>query len=680
MDQLARIKAGFKTIDVDPQLKERALGYLGQWLTGAEFQAYRPQLEWLIDEAQWVGLLDRFYQILPFGTGGRRGAVGIGPNRMNAWTLTASVQGHCEYLKQRFPGVQPLRVVVAYDVRRFEDIRKQYNPSLPNPVLHLSSKDLAHRAIEVYAANGIHGYVLPPDWAPDWATDRATDRATAPHFLSTPELSFTIRFHAAHGGLNLSASHNPPDDNGGKFYDERGGQPVPPDDQLMAELVDQVRTIRTMSWHDVMRSGRVTLLDNAPHQAYLDLIARQSLLGPVKPNELTVVFTPLHGVGGGTVQEVLHRQHFRVIPVAEQMTPDGLFPHVSSANPEEPKSMDRAVLLATSTTAAELILSSDPDADRIGAMIPLDAETRRRGDAESAPFAASPRLRVSPSSPEWRHLNGNEIAALVTHFKLSQLAQQGRMPSSPIVIKTLVTTGLVTRIARRFGCQVVENLLVGFKYIADVLWRLESEGRFEDVLGSPGDLIIGVEESHGYLTTPMLRDKDAAGASLLMAELALFQKRRGLGVLDYLEQLWREFGYFHNDVQPLVMTGILGRQQMTRMLDSLRAEPPTEVAGVRVTGFEDLRSEASRLGPLKGETDAANRNMLVFDLGDRARLVLRPSGTEPKAKAYVETRCGPRTPNMTRDEWQARIAGVDALAQELGGEFVRLARQRAGPA
>ncbi len=658
MDKLARIKAGFDTIDVDPQPKERALGYLEQWLTEPDFKAYRPQLNWLIEERQWLGLLDRFYQILPFGTGGRRGAVGIGPNRMNAWTLTASVQGHCDYLKQRFPGVQPLRVVVGYDVRRFEDVRKQYNPSLPNPVLHLSSKDLAHRAIEVYAANGIHGYTLPPD---------------SHRFLSTPELSFTIRFHAAHGGLNLSASHNPPDDNGGKFYDERGGQPVPPDDQLMAELVDQVQTIRSLPWHEALRSGKVALLDDAPHQAYIDLGVRQSLLGPAKPNELTVIFTPLHGVGGSTVGEVLQKQHFHVIPVAEQMTPDGLFPNVSSANPEELKSMDRAMQLAAATPGAELILSSDPDADRMGAMV---RESARELKSESA----LPPSHASTLSPgEWRHLNGNEIGALLTHFKLSQLSHQGRMPASPIVIKTLVTTGLVTRIARGFGCQVVENLLVGFKYIADVLWRLQSDGRFEDVQGAPDDLVIAVEESHGYLTTPLVRDKDAAGPSLLLAELALFQKRRGLGVLDYLEQLWRQFGYFHNEVQPLVMTGILGKQQMGRMLDSLRRQPPAEVAGVRVTAFEDLRSEESRLGPLKGDTDAANRNVLVFHLGEAARLVLRPSGTEPKAKAYIETRCGPRPPTTTLDEWRARCREVDELARKLGTEFVRVARKRAEP-
>src|SRR4051794_18347611 len=299
MDWLEKARAGFDTVQVDASPKEQALTYLRQWLSEPEFLPSRPQIECLIQTRQWPGLLDRFYQILPFGTGGRRGAVGVGPNRMNRWTLTASVQGHCEYLREQFPEQGELRVVVAYDVRQFEDQRKQYNPSLPNPVLHLSSKALAHHAAGVYAANGIHVWILPPD---------------SKHYLATPELSFTIRHLHAHGGLNLSASHNPPDDNGGKFYDERGGQPVPPEDQIMADLVDQVTTIRALTWPEAQRTGRVHLLDDAPHRAYIDLCRKQSLIPPPKTDDFKVVFTPLHGVGSMTAMEVLLEQGFRVLP------------------------------------------------------------------------------------------------------------------------------------------------------------------------------------------------------------------------------------------------------------------------------------------------------------------------------------------------------------------------------
>src|SRR5260370_185054 len=263
MDAQAQAREGIQTVPVDADVRERALKHLHQWLTVPEFAPYRPQLEWLIQGKQWAGLLDRFYQILPFGTGGRRGAVGIGPNRMNLWTLGASVQGHCEYLKERFPGVQPLRIVVAYDVRRSEDVPKNYNPKLPNPALHLTSRHLADHAVGVYVANGIHAYTLP---------------AGSDRFLATPELSFIIRFLQAQGGLNISASHNPPDDNGGKFYDERGGQPVPPDDQIVADLVDQVTAIKALPWKEAVRAGRVHFLDNTAHQAYNDLCRKQSLV------------------------------------------------------------------------------------------------------------------------------------------------------------------------------------------------------------------------------------------------------------------------------------------------------------------------------------------------------------------------------------------------------------------
>jgi phosphoglucomutase/phosphomannomutase len=319
-----------------------------------------------------------------------------------------------------------------------------------------------------------------------------------------------------------------------------------------------------------------------------------------------------------------------------------------------PASLDRAEALARAARA-DLVLATDPDADRIGAV----AAVRCGGPAEG----------------DWplAFLNGNSIAALLTHFKLEKLAEQGRMPPSPIVIKTLVTTGLVTRIARRFGAQVVENLLVGFKHIAEVLWQLEQHGAYEDVRGTPDDFVLACEESHGILVTPQIRDKDAGGAALLLAELALDLKRRGLSVTEYLEKIERQFGYFRTDLQNLVMTGIEGKQQMARMLDQLRSAPPREVAGLAVTGFDDLRREDSWLGPLKGATDAAGRNFLVFRFGERARLALRPSGTEPKAKAYIEVCSAPCPPGASAQAWERTRRETDELARRLGDEFLRVA-------
>jgi phosphoglucomutase/phosphomannomutase len=632
MDLLAQATDGFKTVEVDAALKELALKNLRHWLTDSQFAAYRPQLDWLIKTKQWPGLVDRFFQIMPFGTGGRRGPVGIGPNRMNLWTLGASVQGHCEYLKERFPGVDQLQVALAYDVRQFEDKRRQYNLDLPNPVLHLSSKGLAQHAAGVYAANGIHAHILPPD---------------SKHYLATPELSFTIRFLGSHGGLNVSASHNPPDDNGGKFYDERGGQPVPPDDQIMADLVDQVNEIKELPWAEAVRSGRVHFLDETPHRAYIDLCRRQGLTPPPKKDEdFKVVFTPMHGVGSMTAMEVLVEQCYRVVPVADQMAPDGQFPNVTKTpNPEVPESMDRAVATAKQHKA-DLVLSTDPDADRLGAEIP---------DGQGG----------------YRFVTGNEIAALLTHFKLKKLTQQGRLPPSPIVVRTEVTTSQITRIGRHFKAQMVDNLLVGFKYVADVLYHLEQDGAYEDVRGTPEDFVIATEESHGVLVTPQIRDKDAGGAALLMAELTLDQKRRGRTVLDYLDALSREFGYYRNVGVSVYLRGLQGREQMAQMLDRLRAAPFKEVAGLKVTGFEDLRNPDGRLGPIKGATDAASRNVLVFQFGERAHVVLRPSGTEPKAKTYAEVCSAPCPPGTSAEAWQRTCREVDEEIKRLTDAFVR---------
>ena len=645
MDSVAAARAGFLTIDADVALKELALANLTKWLTHADFASYRPQLEWLIANEKWSLLVDSFYQVMPFGTGGRRGSVGIGPNRMNLWTLGASVQGHCEYLKRRFPDINPLAVVLAFDVRQFEDRRGVYNRDLPNPVLHLSSRDFCQHAAGVYAANGVHSHILASE---------------SKRYIPTPELSFSIRYLKAYGGLNMTASHNPPDDNGSKFYDERGAQPVPPEDQLMSEYVDQVSVIKHLAWADAVRSGKVHFLDEAPHRAYIELCRKESLIPPPKFDEFRVVFTPLHGCGGFCAGETLEAQGFRPIPVPEQATPDGQFPNVTKTpNPEVPECMDRGERVAREKQA-DLVLATDPDADRIGGLACTSPDGK--GD--------------------YRALTGNEIAALLTHFKLSQLSRQGSLPKSPIVVTTQVTTGQIGRIGRYFGAQVIDDLLVGFKYHADVIWQLESTGHYGDVHGTPADFVIGTEESHGILATAELRDKDSACAALLMAEAALNQKRKGQTLLDYLDDMSRQFGYFRNEVLNIVMTGLEGKQNMTRMLDAMRAKRPDTIGGLAVTGFEDMRNEEGRFGPFKGDTDRAARNFLAFRMaglgGVQAKVSLRPSGTEPKAKAYIEVCSEPRRVGTTDEAWQLACSAVDVQVQELATDFLRTAMATVG--
>ncbi len=630
------LKQGFAAIDADETLKIRAIEFLETWLRNPEYRDYQPQLNWMIQANRWGDLLDSFYQVLPFGTGGRRGAVGIGPNRMNLWTLGASVQGHCEYLKARFPASsRPLQVVIAYDVRQFEDKRKIYEPNLPNPILHLSSRAFAEYAAGVYAANGVISWILP----------RESSR-----FLATPELSFAIRFLQAHGGLNISASHNPPDDNGGKFYDENGAQPVPPEDQLMSEWVDQVKDIHYIPYLEAKKQGKLQFLDERAHHAYIELCKKQGLSNPPLKDEFRLVYTPLHGVGSMTAFEALIARGFQPIPVAEQMNPDGQFTNVTkSPSTEVQECFDRAIAVGKEKKA-HLLMATDPDADRIGGM----ASTQLSGGGD------------------FRFLTGNEIAILLTHYKLAKMSQEKYLPSSPIIVRTEVTSSMISRLAHHYQVQIVENLLVGFKYIADVVYHLEKTGSFQEVSGTPDDFILGCEESHGIMTTAALRDKDAGGAAVLLADMALDQLRKQRTVIDYLESLFQQFGYFRNEVINIVMPGIEGKSNMARMLDSLRKNPPQEIAGIPVTSFTDLRSEDSYLGPIKGATDFAARNFLIFHLGEHGKIVLRPSGTEPKAKAYIECCSEPRGEGVSAEKWREIQTAIDARTQKLATGFLTL--------
>lgn len=643
MDLFACAKVGFSQLEVPESLRMKAQKNLELWLTSEEFVTYRPQIEWLIQKGDFSGLLDRFFQILPFGTGGRRGAVGIGPNRMNLWTLGASVQGHSDYLKQKFPGKKDITVCLAYDVREFRDKNGRYSKDLPNPILGLSSRDFAHHAAKIYAANGIVSYVLSP---------------TSHSFYATPELSLAIRRFGAQGGLNISASHNPPDDNGGKFYEERGAQPVPPDDQVMADLVENIDRIRIMGWNEALALGLIRYFDESAHRAYLDLCLKGALIDPPQKSlkgqsAFKIVFTPLHGVGSLTAMEILQKRGFEVIPVVEQMAPDGQFPNVTkSPNPEVPESLDRAEVVALAHRA-DLVLATDPDADRLGGLYP------------------------GPDG-NWHFLNGQRMAALMTWFKLAKLQEQGRLEHKAVVVKTEVTTRQISKITADFKVQLVGDLLVGFKYIADVIYQLEMTGRFGDVLAAPTDYIIGTEESHGAMVSHQIRDKDAGGAALLLAECALDLKRRGSSIFRQLEELACQHGYFNNIGINILLPGLDGRLKMEKMMDSLRLDPPLRIAGLNVSRFEDLRNPEGKFGPIKGATDASSRNVLVFELGDNARAVLRPSGTEPKAKIYIEASSLPRLSSQTDDEWNQIKAGVDAIAKEIGKDLTKQALVRVG--
>jgi phosphoglucomutase len=574
VDLFERVRAGFKGTGADAELVERAAIFFEQWIGDEDKSHYFAQLYDQVDREQWDSLLDAFYQVIPFGTGGRRGAVGIGPNRINGHTIRSSVQGHAQHLCSisREPSV-----VIAWDVRQFLDSRGVYNKELPNPLYGKTSRDFAESAATVYAANGVRVYML----------ERGSKR-----WISTPELSFAIRFCGATGGLNVSASHNHPDDNGAKIYNACGGQEVPPVDEQLVKAVEKVEKIEDMPWSDAIESGLICDLPDGLHEAYVALnvgVSREP-----SARSARVLFSPLHGTGDSNVGDVLRAAGFQVDLEPSQSNPDGSFPTVPFAapNPEVVQSMHRAIETADAI-GADLVMACDPDADRLG----LAAKT----------------------NSGWRSFTGNEIATLVVHAMLRG----------------------VSRLAEARGARVVDHLLVGFKYIGEAIRHLDERGSFAGLEGVAEDFLVGVEESHGVLVTPHIRDKDAAGAALILAELASVEKESGRDLLMTLSSIWDEVGPTANTLTSTVMRGAAGRALIDSIQASLRANPPTEVGGLNVVDFVDHQSPDGPHGPIKSGTDKASRNVLALALEGGARLIVRPSGTEPKTKVYAEVSGAP---------------------------------------
>jgi phosphoglucomutase/phosphomannomutase len=618
---LSAARDAFGRLAASPAQAASATAALESWLSGPEYSDYQPLLRALLTAQAWDTLLDSFYRVLPFGTGGRRGPVGIGPNRMNPWSVGSSVQGNIAFLKERWGPDVALSVVIAADVRVFRDLRGAFPEGVANPLLGMTSVDLAKSAAAIYVAAGFDVHMLAPG---------------SPRYIATPELSFLIRQLGAQGGLNVSASHNHPDDNGGKFYTELGAQEVPPYDEQMVQHVERVTEIITMPWEDALATGRVHFLGAQGHQDYL---ASSSAVLCGRQRGARIVFTNLHGVGDQSVGEALELAGFEVHYVASQRAHDGLFSGVRfrAPNPEYPSAFEQAITLAESV-GADLILGTDPDADRIGGMVPW------------------------PGGPEsYRFMTGNELSALVAYARFRDC------PKGGIGIKTEVTTQLFSRVVRAAGGQVVEHLLVGCKYIAGVMRDLETTGRSGEVVGGIEDVRIGTEESHGFLLTSDIRDKDAVAPALVLAELCAERKAAGSSLLEALEGLYRDHGAVANVQMPLVMAGSVGRQRILAIQSGLRESPPTAIGGRAVTAYHDRRDEQGVFGPLLSATDASARDVLVFELGPDHRLVIRPSGTEPKTKIYAEAII------PSGADLAASLAAADSEARALAVDFVRQA-------
>ena len=550
-------------------LSEGAVANLRVWLGEDRYASYRGQVIDHIRQGKWQQLDDAFWTIIPFGTGGRRGRMyEIGSNAINDRTIGESAQGLADYVVEYTGGRQDLACAIAYDTRH-------------------RSRHFAELCASVMVAAGIKVYLLDD-------------------YRATPQLSFAVRHKDCDCGILVTASHNPPSDNAVKVYWSTGGQVLPPHDKEIIDRVMSCQEIRTVPFSQALSEGRVEVVTEEIDRDYLDAAAECAIPGP---RDVKILYSPLHGVGASAVVPLLRRDGFGELEVyGPHEEPSGDFPNVPGhvSNPENTAVFEEPIGHARSA-GFDLILATDPDCDRLGVGAP----------------------KTTDPAGEWGTLTGNQIGAVLADFVLRKRAAAGTLTPDHYVVKTLVTTELIRRIAEHHGVRCVGDLLVGFKYIAEVIDR---EG--------PDRFVFGTEESHGYLVGTYCRDKDGAVACMLMSELAAELKSQGRSMHEYLADLYRRHGLHREALINVVMEGSEGMVLMRKLMTAFREEPPAVLAEIGVARVRDYLSGKTRHvatgveEPLAGPTG----NLIVMDLDrDGNYVAVRPSGTEPKVKFYLFT-------------------------------------------
>jgi phosphoglucomutase len=573
---------------------------LRSWLDGAQPFVSPSELARFAALAPDALIVDSFRCDIPFGTGGRRGRVGIGPNRINARTLALTVAGHCEFLRKTAE-TDDLLVVVANDTRVFTDINQLHTFMGPDwSLLGTSSRSLAQLACQIYAVYGVETCMTAP----------ADDTA----YMPTPELSFAIRDLRAAGGLNVSASHNHPDDNGLKVYTPTGGQYCPPDDANLSATVEQVVLDPGIEELVAGHAGAAAEIDAGVHQRYISMYTDRAatLCGSSAAvrSAAPIVYTPLCGTGLANVGETVTGAGFE-LRVPPDQYPDGSFAAIPlrSPNPEIPGVTDPAIEFADAN-GAELVLSTDPDADRLG-------------------------VEVKLGPGQWRHLTGNQIGAILGYFLVAD-------PAGPRLSGSMITTVATSRVLRAIaglgtGIELTDDLMIGFKFIGQLLDNAEAAG-------ARPDLVLASEESHGYLTTTHLRDKDAASGGYLIAHLHALMRSRGQTLWDYLMGVFDATGVHIEYGRSLVLLGAEGAQTIRAVMASLRDDPMRFIGSEPVTGRQDFLVDGIT-GPL---TDGEKSSRDVLELSsEHYRVVIRASGTEAKLKYYFDYRERPGPPADT---------------------------------
>ena len=539
--------------NIEPEIIEKINNWLRQPIDEDDKQWILNNLETNPQE-----LIEAFYQDLEFGTGGLRGIIGIGSNRMNKYTISIATQGLANYILQN--ANKPFKVVIAYDSRNM-------------------SKEFANISAEVLSANEIEVFLFS-------------------ELRPTPLLSFAVRYLQATAGIVITASHNPKQYNGYKVYWSDGGQLVPPHDKGVIDEVKKVGEYSNVKKN--INKSLIQIINDEIDSAYLNQLNNLQFLSEIVPKYQKIVYTPLHGTGVTLVPKALHSWGFdNLFLVEEQSILDGNFPTTKSPNPEEKAAMELAINKAKQIDA-DLILATDPDADRVGTGIKM-------------------------SNNEYKLLNGNQIASLLTYYNLEMLKQLNSLPSNAFIVKTIVTTELMRKIADEYNVKTYD-VLTGFKYIAELIRLKEGKEKF----------ICGGEESYGFLSADWVRDKDAIMTSCQIAELQEYAAMNGKTLMDILEMLYEKYGYFLEDQKSISMTGIEGMENMQKLMDNYRNNPPEMINNIPVVKILDY--QISKAKNIKNNSidniDLPKSNVLQFILEDDTKITIRPSGTEPKIKYY----------------------------------------------
>lgn len=539
-----------------------------QWIANPYFdEATKEELKNIADDENEIK--ERFYMDLEFGTAGLRGIIGAGTNRMNIYVVRRATQGLANYIAKVDKKSQG--VAIAYDSRHM-------------------SPEFAEEAALCLAANGIKAYIFET-------------------LRPTPELSFAVRHLGCVAGINVTASHNPPEYNGYKVYWEDGAQITPPHDSgIMGEVkaISDWNTVKTMDKADAEKAGLFEVIGKEVDDAYMAELKKQVIhmdAIQAEGKNLKIVYTPLHGTGNIPARRILKELGFEnVYVVKEQELPDGDFPTVSYPNPEAAEAFELGLKLAKEIDA-DLVLATDPDADRLG-------------------------VRVKDKNGEYHDLTGNMSGCLLANYEISQRkAVNGSLPEDGALIKTIVTTNLADAIAKGYGVKLIE-VLTGFKFIGQQILGFEQSGK--------GSYLFGFEESYGCLIGTYARDKDAIVATMALCEAAAYYKTQGKTLWDAMIEMYEQFGYYKDDIKAVTMKGIEGLQKIQEIMNSLRQNPPAEFAGHKVIAVRDYKADTIK-NLETGEvttTGLPNSNVLYYELTNDAWVCVRPSGTEPKVKFY----------------------------------------------